>query len=250
MFNRLSFRFFLLFSLFGLAVGALLWSRIGNGFLYQLLFKMQIAMERSEQLRQAILSYGVWAPAVFGGIQILQVVLAPIPGEASGFLGGYLFGVWPSFLYSSIGLTVGSAIAFYIGRFLGDSAPQAFRDSKTYTRFNHLVSRGGFVIPFLLFVLPGFPKDSLSYILGVSRMPFSVFLFITLVGRMPGTLMLSLQGAEVYQGNWVGLGLLTGISLAVILPCYLFRKQLLAWLSRFNHQDPSPLESKLEKGDE
>jgi uncharacterized membrane protein YdjX (TVP38/TMEM64 family) len=61
----------------------------------------------------------VGAPLAFIGVQIFQVVFAPIPGEASGFAGGYLFGTIPGFAYSTIGLTVGSAIDFTLGRILG-----------------------------------------------------------------------------------------------------------------------------------
>ena len=56
---------------------------------------------------------------VFMGIQILQVIFAPVPGEATGFIGGYLFGVLEGFLYSSLALAIGSWINFSIGRFLG-----------------------------------------------------------------------------------------------------------------------------------
>jgi uncharacterized membrane protein YdjX (TVP38/TMEM64 family) len=98
------------------------------------------------------------------------------------------------------------------------------------------VSRGDFVIPFLLFLLPGFPKDSLSYLLGLSLMPFKVFLFIAAVARMPGTLMLSLQGAKVYQAQYVELMFLLLASLAVSLPCYRYRKKLLALLTRYNNR--------------
>ncbi len=64
-------------------------------------------------------AWGAAAPAVFVGIQILQVFIAPLPGEVSGLIGGYLFGVVRGFIYSSIGLTLGSMVNFSLGRILG-----------------------------------------------------------------------------------------------------------------------------------
>ena len=65
-----------------------------------------------EQVELLISSFGTSAPPVFILIQILQVIFAPVPGEATGFIGGYLFGTLPGFIYSSIGLTVGSWLNF------------------------------------------------------------------------------------------------------------------------------------------
>jgi len=203
-----------------------------DNFLRQTLVQLKDFQNESESLRTRILAYGPLAPLLFILLQVLQVLVAPIPGEASGFLGGYVFGFLPGFLYSSLGLTLGSGLAFGGGRLLCAFFTKHFRETRVYQRFNHLVSRGDFLIPFVLFLLPGFPKDSLSYLLGLSSMPWPIFLFIAAVGRMPGTLMLSLQGAETFDGNYLRLGLLTLFSAVVIIPCLLGRHRILAWLNR------------------
>jgi uncharacterized membrane protein YdjX (TVP38/TMEM64 family) len=206
-----------------------------DNFLARILPRLRDFHDGSEDLREQFLAYGPLAPLFFIFMQILQVLVAPIPGEASGFLGGYLFGALPGFLYSSLGLALGSALAFGGGRLLGAFFTEHFRQTRVYRRFNHLIRRGDFLIPFVLFLLPGFPKDSLSYLLGMSSMPWPVFLFIATVGRMPGTLMLSLQGSETFEGNYLRLGLLTLFSVLVIIPCLLGRHRLLAWLNRRLH---------------
>src|SRR5215469_11958743 len=66
-------------------------------------------------LKDTLREWGVLAPVIFIGMQALQVVVAPIPGEITGILGGYLFGEWVGVLYSTIGLTVGSVAAFAVG---------------------------------------------------------------------------------------------------------------------------------------
>jgi len=225
-----------------LVVAGLLWLLLhGNPFLLRLLFHLKDLMADSEQLRARILAYGPLAPLLYIGLQILQVILAPIPGEASGFLGGYLFGGWAAFVYSTVGLTAGSMIAFAIARLLGNTMRRRLQESRVYHRFNKLVYKNTFVVPFFLFLFPGFPKDSLSYILGLSVMPWQAFLFIAAVGRMPGTLLLSYQGAQVYEKDYLTLGLLLVVSAAVSLPCYFYRRRILLWLSRIApHHDDAP----------
>ncbi len=210
---------------------------IPDNFLRQTLVQLQDFRNESETLRSRILAFGPLAPLLFILLQVLQVLVAPIPGEASGFLGGYVFGALPGFLYSTLGLTLGSGLAFGGGRLLGAFFTEHFRHTGVYRSFNHLVSRGDFLIPFVLFLLPGFPKDSLSYLLGMSSMPWPIFLFIAAVGRLPGTLMLSLQGAETFAGNYLRLGLLTLFSALVIIPCLLGRHRILTWLNRRRDQD-------------
>ena len=202
--------------------------------LSQSLFHLQDMMKNGSRLRESFLSFGDFAPLIFMVLQILQVVFAPVPGEATGILGGYLFGAWTSFFYSSIALAFGSSLAFAIGHLFADAFRDRFKQTKVYRTFNHLVFKGDFVIPFVLFLFPGFPKDTLSYLLGLSFMPFKVFIFIAAIARMPGTLVLSFEGAQVYEGNYFELLLLLIFSVIVTLPCYLYRKQILEKLTHYS----------------
>lgn len=204
---------------------------------YGLLFRYGGFLDKGEQIRSSIESHGHWAPLLFIGLQTLQVIFAPVPGEASGLIGGYLFGTAAGFFYSTIGLTIGSWIAFTAGRLFDDIVRRRLHQTKTYTRFNHLVSKGDYVVPFILFLLPGFPKDSLSYLLGLSSMPLPVFLFMTGVGRMPGTLMLSLQGAEAYSGNYQRLFLWTVLSMGIVFLCYFYRRPILRFLHLYQQRN-------------
>ena len=221
---------FLLLVVFGLLLH-LFW---GESLLSRAIFHLEDLMQDSTEVRDTILSYGLLAPLIFMVLQILQVLFAPFPGEATGILGGYLFGVWPSFIYSSIALATGSALAFGIGHLFSDAFRDRFSHTKFYHKYNHLVFKGYFVIPFVLFLFPGFPKDSLSYLLGLSTMPFKVFIFIAAIARMPGTLMLCFEGAQVYQRDYIELLLLLLLSAIVALPCYFYRRQILQKLVHYS----------------
>lgn len=223
--------------------GVLLYASRHDALFYETLFHLENAMEKGEALRETILAHGLLAPLLYIGLQILQVVLAPIPGEASGALGGYLFGGWAAFLYSTIGLSVGSWLAFAIGRLLSDLVRRQLEKARIYQRFNHLVCKGDFVVPFVLFLIPGFPKDSLSYLLGLSHMPLPAFLFVAIIGRMPGTLLLSYQGADLQSGNYLRLIILLLAAVAMTLPCYLYRHRILVFLARHSKTMPKEGES-------
>ncbi|MEJ2689252.1 MAG: TVP38/TMEM64 family protein [Deltaproteobacteria bacterium] len=197
-----------------------------TGFLH-FFASLHVVLDNGEILRDKFLYAGRLAPVLFVGLQMLQILFAPIPGEATGLLGGYLFGFWQGFFLSTIGLALGSWLAFIIGRFFGDLVGERLRRTEAYTQFDGLVHKGDFVIPFLLFLIPGFPKDILSYILGLSRMPLPVFMFISAVGRIPGTLLLSIQGANVYQRNFEQFVLVSLLALLIFAPTYYFRKRLL-----------------------
>jgi uncharacterized membrane protein YdjX (TVP38/TMEM64 family) len=214
--------------------GFILYFFWGESLLSQVLFHLEDVMRNSSRAREVILSQGYLAPLIFMTLQILQVLFAPVPGEATGILGGYLFGAWTGFIYSSIGLAVGSALAFTIGHLFADAFRARFSKTRIYRKFNHLVFKGDFVIPFVLFLFPGFPKDFLSYLLGLSTMPFKVFIFIALIARMPGTLILSFEGAQVYEGNYLKLLILIVFSAIVSVPCIVYRRQILEKLTHYS----------------
>ena len=227
--------------------GLILYFWRGESLLSQALFHLEDVMNNGTRARESILSYGFLAPLMFMGLQVLQVLFAPVPGEATGILGGYLFGTWPGFIYSSVALALGSALAFIIGHLFADAFRNLFSETTVYRKFNHLVFKGDFVIPFVLFLFPGFPKDSLSYLLGLSSMPFKVFIFIATIARMPGTLVLSLEGAQVYARNYLELLLLLLFSAIVTLPCILYRKQILKKLTHFSSAQQIEQEKELKK---
>ena len=184
------------------------------------------------QIRQFISSFGSSAPPIFMLIQILQVILAPVPGEATGFIGGYLFGVLPGFIYSSIGLTVGSWLNFVIGRLLGERYVRKLIPADRFEKIDGAVKRQGVIVLFILFLFPGFPKDYLCLALGVSTLPVKLFILLAGFGRMPGTFALSLQGAFLYEKNYFLLGVLIGVCLVLALLCYAYRERIYLWVEK------------------
>jgi uncharacterized membrane protein YdjX (TVP38/TMEM64 family) len=189
-----------------------------------------------EQIRLLISSFGSSAPPVFMLVQILQVIFAPVPGEATGFIGGYLFGTLPGFIYSSIGLAVGSWLNFVIGRFLGERYVRKRIPAHQFQKIDGLVKRQGVIVLFILFLFPGFPKDYLCLALGVSTLPIKIFILLAGIGRMPGTFALSLQGEFLYEQNYVLLGIMIAACLILALLCYGYRDKIYLWIEKIENK--------------
>lgn len=189
-----------------------------------------------DQIRNFIASFGMGAPLVFMGIQVLQVLFAPVPGEATGFIGGYLFGTAKGFMYSSIALTAGSWINFMVGRFLGERFVRKMIPAVRFEKLDRMVKRQGIIVLFILFVFPGFPKDYLCFFLGLSTLPARVFILLVGIGRMPGTLILSLQGASLFERSYLLLGLLAAGCAALSFLAYRYREQLYQWVEKRGQQ--------------
>jgi uncharacterized membrane protein YdjX (TVP38/TMEM64 family) len=180
-------------------------------------------------LKQTLREWGALAPVIFMGMQALQVIVAPIPGEITGILGGYLFGEWVGLLYSTIGLTVGSVAAFAVGRWLGAHYVQRLVSPDIWRRLGFIIEAEGAILCFVIFLIPGLPKDMTCYLFGLSPMPFWTFAVVSTIGRLPGTWVLSAQGAHAAAGDYTQVLLITAIFVAVALPLYSYRHRLVEW---------------------
>jgi uncharacterized membrane protein YdjX (TVP38/TMEM64 family) len=198
-----------------------------------------------EKIKAFIETAGPLAPLLFIAIQALQVIFAPIPGEATGFLGGYLFGVPLGLAYSTLGLTLGSVAAFLLCHWLEKSLITRIVSRETMRRFDFLMEHQGALVAFILFLIPGFPKDYLCFILGLSPMNVRVFLVICTIGRIPGTLMLTLQGAEVSAGHYWSTFILFIFCLLIAGLAYFFRETLYVWIRRLEAYHRSKREQHL-----
>lgn len=191
-------------------------------------------------LKQTLRQLGILAPILFIVLQGLQVVISPIPGEATGFLGGYLFGEWLGLLYSTIGLTFGSVLAFWIGRWLGDRYVRKLVSKEMWDKLGFIVEAEGAILCFVIYAIPGLPKDIICYLFGISPMPMWVFAVVSGLGRIPGTWVLSAQGAHVETGNYLQVILISAGCAAVALPLYYYRNRIVRWLrSRSGARDNS-----------
>ncbi len=207
-------------------VGYCGWLVLTDAPAYQFLVRLYVD---KRFLKQTLREWGILAPVIFIGLQALQVIIAPIPGEVTGILGGYLFGQWIGLLYSTIGLTLGSVAAFGVGRWLGAHYVRKLVSPEIWQKMGFIVEAEGAILCFIIFLIPGLPKDMICYLFGLSPMPFWIFAVVSTLGRIPGTWVLSAQGAHTAAGDYLHVILLTAIVVAVALPLYYYRHRVVGW---------------------
>lgn len=157
-----------------------------------------------DKFRDLILSYGALSVWVFILFQILQVVIAPIPGEFVQIGGGYIYGTIGGTVYSVIGILLGSLLIFFFTRLLGQTLVKVFVSDKDLEKFSTLInSPRSEIVMFLLFLIPGMPKDILVYISGLTPVKPLRFFLIFITARFPAIFFSAYIGANLETRNYL-----------------------------------------------
>jgi uncharacterized membrane protein YdjX (TVP38/TMEM64 family) len=186
-------------------------------------------------LKNLVASWGWMAPLVFMGIQAMQVIISPFPGEITGPVGGALFGTFWGVVYSTIGLTAGTLVCFAVGRRWGEPLVRPWLSERHWNKMSFILEAEGAILCFILYLIPGFPKDIISYLFGISPMPFWLFALISTVARIPGTVIASYFGAHVADHQYLYALAFIAFVAALCLPFYYYRDRLVA---RFHRRRP------------
>lgn len=198
---------------------------VGGGLLLYFTGLLELLLDRERLLAVIDRNLG-YAVFIFIGLQALQVVAAPIPGEATGFVGGLMFGPFWGVVLSTIGLTLGSWAAFVLARLMGRPLVEAVVRAETLRRYDYVMKHKGLFLAFLMFLIPGFPKDFLCYVLGLGHMRVRDFLAVSVTGRLFGTVLLTLGGSYFRDERWMALFVVIGVGLAITLLVMIYRKRI------------------------
>ena len=179
-----------------------------------------------EELQAKIASTGVFAPIVFIVASFLQVTFIPIPSSVTIIVGNYLFGFWLSFLYSYIGIILGSIFAFYLGRWLGRPFVNwVVGDSKAVDEYLIKMKNKEKVILFFMFLLPLFPDDALCSLAGILPISFLTFLFMQLLTRATSILgTLFFMSGEIIHYDALGITIIVIVCILALVAFYLSYK--------------------------
>lgn len=150
----------------------------------------------SERLQQTVQSFGWYAPIVIICIHILQVVVAPIPGQAIDIANGYLFGWLGGTVVSLIGLGIGSLIVIGLAKRFGRPLVAVLITPKGLKAIHPYTRRRSQLFFFLLFLLPGTPDDLLCFAIGLSSIEWKRAFAIAMLGRSPGIIAAVVAGAS------------------------------------------------------
>lgn len=172
------------------------------------------------------------------GLQVIQVVICILPGQPIQFAASYMFGVGKGFILSITGAVIGTAISFYLAKILGSDAMHLFFDEEKLNDYRHKLNSGrGLLLAFLIYLIPGIPKDLVSYAAGMSEMKFRPFLLVATIGRSPGMLGSLLLGHFFGEQNYRAIIILSVIVGIILIICFIKREDLIGFLDRIELDD-------------
>lgn len=158
--------------------------------------------ENQQRLAEFIDRLGFFGVLAMLLLQILQIIVAIIPGEPIELLMGLMFGTWRGLFITLLGILIGSTAVFFLVKKLGKPFAERFVDTKGFEKlkFLHDSARRDALI-FILFLIPGTPKDVLTYFAPFTNIKFSRFLPLSTLARIPSILSSTLVGATVGDGK-------------------------------------------------
>lgn len=172
------------------------------------------------------------------GLQILQVVICVLPGQPIQFAASYMFGVVGGYLISIVGAIIGATIAFFLAKLLGaQSVMDIFGKEKVENYRRKINSGKGLLLVFIIYVIPGLPKDLVGYVAGISNMGFLPYIVISSIGRSPGMLGSLFVGKFFQSGNYFAIGVLAVICLIIFYICWKKRDSIIGFMDKVEQQD-------------
>ena len=185
-------------------------------------------LRSTEELRTFLDSYGWKGYLVLMGLQCLQVVVALIPGEVVELGAGYAYGALEGTFICLIGVAISSSLIFLLVKKVGVSLVETLisREKLLQLRFINSERKLNRVV-FLLFFIPGTPKDVLTYFVGLTHMRLPEFLLISLTARIPSVVSSTICGQMLGDKNFQMAGIVYAITGAIsILGYYLYNRVL------------------------
>lgn len=189
-----------------------------------------LAFASPEKLKSFVLSFGYLAPIVFLVVQIVQVIVAPIPGNVTIVIGGAMFGAYEGMLLSCTGILTGSIIAFYLARIFGKPLVIKLAGREVYEKYESLFHKKGIVALLLIFLFPFFPDDALCLLAGLSPMSFLTFMFLVVAGRIPGVIAGTLVGIGAMKFTAAQWAAIAAVSIALIYAVVRYGHSIEDWL--------------------
>lgn len=192
-----------------LLCGGGLWFLYATGFFQ--------AAASIEGVQAYIQNFSPYSHLLFFALQLLSVVIAPIPSNISAAAGGMLFGTWTAFALTAGAVLLGSVLVFLLARRLGRSFADRFVSGKVSQKYLDLIRTKQDVFLLLAFLFPFFPDDLICIMAGLTDIPFHRFLVIAVLTRPWGLLVASAVGGAALSIPPWGMVLLGLAGLALFL---------------------------------
>ncbi len=178
-----------------------------------------------DDMRDYIDRFAPYSHLLFFVVQLLSVILAPIPSNITALAGAVLFGMWPAFLLTVAAITIGSVLVFWLARALGQNFAERLVSRTVADKYLEVIRRKRDVFLALVFLFPFFPDDLICILAGLTAIPFPRFLTIVLLTRPWGLLVACALGGSVIAIPPWGMAMLALAGIAVFLICLKYGDQ-------------------------
>ncbi len=180
--------------------------------LFSVSFPLIKSYNHPETFKEYIEGFGVWGFFVMLLIQIAQIIIAFIPGEAIEFVAGAIYGWLGGLLFCTFGIAIGQIIIFKAVRFFGRGLAQRVAGSKIMNKYKFLQDEKRLKrLIFFLFFIPGTPKDLITYIAPLTKIKLEDFLLITIFARLPSIITSTYAGDAFADKDFLRLAVIYGI---------------------------------------
>lgn len=186
-----------------------------------------------DSVKQIINDNNAASVPLYIAFQIIQIIICIIPGQWLQLAAGIAWGFWIGLLLSLIGALFGSILTYFLAKYLGtDALRLIFGQDKLDQLTEKLDSKAGITAVFLIYLIPGLPKDLCNYAAGVSQIKLKPFLIVSMVGRTPGMIASLLIGKHLSLGSYHVAVIIAVIAGILFVLGIIFRNKLTSFINK------------------
>lgn len=196
------------------------------------IIKLTVSLDR---FREYVISTGHLGPLTIIVFQILQTIIAPIPGEVVQIAGGYIYGVSLGTFYVTVGMLLGAVAAFYFTRFLGGEYIEKLIKRDKFQWISVMTDNKKFsIFLFIVFLIPGLPKDMFIYAAGLTTIKPLRFFTIFLIARFPALLASVCVGSNMYQKDYLSTIVISVVSILAFILGLIYKDKIMNKLNKLS----------------
>ena len=195
-------------------------------------------ISNKDKFKEYILSYGIKGIFIYILFQVVHVFIVIFPGEILQITGGYIYGTFFGTIYTVIGLMIGVILVFFTTKILGYSAVKILIPKDKLEKFNFLInSSKAEIVLFFLLLIPGVPKDALTYIAGITPIKPLRFFVISAVARFPGILGSAYIGSNLQKENYTMVIIVGAIAVIFFILGIIFQERIINFVHNLRHKE-------------